>query len=343
MDIVFGKKWFQKHQSKLLWLLNTPVVKYWFRWVMRIRKHDCPINERIVEILPNNFSIYLGKEGDEYKVKTDFRTHDKYSKRLYFAFKPFWYLLHFFDWAMLDRVEELTKLSFGFSTLTAYPDTGSGSTTVNGWVARQNVDETWATIRAGAGTTSFIDDTTNNLFVGFIQTTGGYTGKFAVLRRSIFTFDTSAIGSSAAISDAVLSLYGASKYYDGIFAAADTVDIYTSTPASNNNLVNADFQELGSTSQSGSPISYTNWSTTGYNAFTFNATGRGNVSKTGISKFGSRNANYDGDNVSPSGNGDNAQYLIKTYPSGTSGTSQDPKLVVTYTTVAPNTNFLQMF
>ena len=35
--LAFDQKWFEKHQEKLLWLLNAPLIKYWFRWVLRIR------------------------------------------------------------------------------------------------------------------------------------------------------------------------------------------------------------------------------------------------------------------------------------------------------------------
>jgi len=104
--------------------------------------------------------------------------------------------------------------------------------------------------------------------------------------------------SSADISAAVLSLYGRNKTDD--LSITPNVDIYTSAPASNTALANGDFDSLGSTSQTGSPITYADFSISGYNAFTFNSTGRGNISKTGISKFGSRNANYDVANSAPS-------------------------------------------
>jgi len=61
-----------------------------------------------------------------------------------------------------------------------------------------------------------------------------------------------------------------------------------------------------------------------------NATGRGNVSLTGISKFGSRNANYDVANSAPAFTAF-ASNGIQIYFADQAGTANDPKLVVTYT------------
>ena len=138
-EIVFGTKWFEKHQQKLLWLLNTPIIRIWFRWVMCI--HEKGIINRIT---PNSTSFNVKVIGDKIQVTTDFRTHDKYSKRLYYGFKPFWYLLHFFDWAMLDRVEALTYLNFGFATLTQYPGSIGSNNPMDG-VASTARDRDWET------------------------------------------------------------------------------------------------------------------------------------------------------------------------------------------------------
>ena len=67
-----------------------------------------------------------------------------------------------------------------------------------------------------------------------------------------------------------------------------------------------------------------------YNDYTFNATGRGNLSKTAISKFAWKNANYDADNVTP---GDGT-FTMGGYSADQAGTSSDPKFVVTHTAVA---------
>ena len=329
-NIVFNSKWFEKHQRKLLWLLNTPIIKHWFRWVMRIRSFDCRKDVTIVEITPNSFTmVNRFLEDGNPELTTDFRTHDKYSKRLYFAFKPFWYLLHAFDWALMDRVEALTKLSFGFSTLTQYPCSIGTDNPVNGRVKRFNVSENWATIKAGAGNGCGYDY--NHEFDAFLYLQADTTGqdnKWTTLQRSIFCFDTSALTIDATISAAVMSLYGYSK--SDTSSNTPKIDIYTSTPANTNILVNADYGQIGTTSQTGSSITYDNWSITQYNDFTFNATGRGNISKTGISKFGAREVKYDVGASTPTWSADKYSN-IRGYMATTTGNTKSPKLVITYT------------
>jgi hypothetical protein len=151
--------------------------------------------------------------------------------------------------------------------------------------------------------------------------------------RYIALFDTSALTAAAAISAAVLSLYGDDK--GNALGCSPNIDIYTSAPASNTALVAGDFDCLGTVSQTGSPITYAAWSITGYNAFTFDATGRGNISKTGISKFGARNANYDVANTAPSWV-TNVDAYVTALNADSAGTTNDPKLVVTYTISSPS-------
>jgi len=328
-DIVFGLKWFEKHQTTLLWLLNNDLTKRWFRWVMRIRLEDCPFNEKITNIKPSNFSygekLLLTDKGLVKEITTDFRTHDKYAKRLYFAFKPLWYLMHAFDWAMLDRVEALAKLSFGFSTLTVYPASG---TAVDGKVERSGVSESWATIRAGAG--NAFD--ANPVDSQFVSIKGDVSPNYIHLKRSIFLFDTSALTAAATITAATMSLRG--NYKQNPNSDSVTINIYSSTPGSNTTLANSDYGQIGSTAQCDTAITYAGYTTSGYNDFLFNATGRGNISKTGISKFGAREATYDVGGTTPSG-GINCQPIMGGLYSGQTGTTQDPKLVITYTAPVP--------
>ena len=329
MIMVFSKQWFKKYNNTLCWFANAPVIKYWFRWLLRIH-NDIPFNVRVNRITPNSFTYDAKLKGDKIELTTDFRTHDKFSKRLYYGLKPLWYLMHFTDWAMLDRCEQLSKLSFGFSTLTFYPDASHGSTTVDGYVYAEIYGATWAQIRDGTGDGAN-DTATTGIFL-IIQRAGS-TSSWMKLTRSIFTFDTDSITSEGTISAAVLSVRGNSKenLIDAPNAAAD---VYLASPASNNALVAGDYDSLGTTSQTGSPIVYNNWQTSSYTDFTLSATGRGNISKTGISKFGIRESAYDVANSAPGyGSTNNAYLLFQGYFADQDGTSTDPKLVVTYTAV----------
>lgn len=328
MNYIFDPTWFQKHQKGLLWLLNTPVIKVWFRWVLRIRKYDCKLSERIVSLEPNNYKVYLGlfltEKGLEHKYRADFRTHNKFSKRLYYAFYPLWALFH--TWDMLVANPFAPQLNLGFDTLTVYPDAHPETSTVDGEVNRTNTGgESWSTLRAGAGTHAYPSGDYLNIIINAHST----SNNFIQLSRFISLFDTSSLTSGATISSAVLSIYV--SYKVDSLSCTPNIDVYTSNPASNTDLVTSDFANVGSTSQTGSPLAYSSITTSAYNELTLDSTGRGNINKTGISKFGIRNANYDVSGTTPSWVS-SVYSLIQFRGVETSGTSNDPKLVVTYTT-----------
>lgn len=328
MDIVFGKNWFEKYQHRLLWLLNTPIVKKWFRKVMRIKQ-----GEVINRITPSSISYGVEIEGDELRVTTDFRTHDKYSKRLYYAFRPLWYLMHTWD---LFADEFVPKLSFGFATLTVYPDAHPETTSVDGIVRNftgAGSGLSWANMRAAAGDAA--DDTATEGEY-FSWTDDASAIKWKTMRRSIFLFDTSALTAGATISAATMSLFG--KLKQDNYSATPNINIYTSTPATNTALVAGDYAQTGTTAQCDTAVTYAGFSTSAYNDFAFNATGLGNISKTAVSKFAAKNANYDVANVAPAtGSGDQATYLYG-YFADNSGTTNDPKLVITYSVVVGPAN-----
>lgn len=318
---VFCKDWFQHHQNKLLWFANTWVG----RRILRIHGDRSDVgNRKIIKILPNAITWRL----DNAHCQTEFRTHDKFAKRLYYAFKPFWYLLHALDWIALDRTEMLKQFSFGFDTLTAYPDPGAGSTTTDGGVF-QSGDDVWATIRAATGNLILANsDPTSYLVYVQINTT---PNKWIYLLRSIYTFDTSALTAPANISAAIISFYIVSAATNTLTASDWDVDVYTSTPASNNTLVAADFSQVGTVSQTGSPVLFSDIVTGAYGDFTLNATGIGNISKTGISKFATRSAKCDANGNTPTWDNVHGVAFVKSRYADYAGTSSDPKLVVTYT------------
>jgi hypothetical protein len=65
-----------------------------------------------------------------------------------------------------------------------------------------------------------------------------------------------------------------------------------------------------------------------YNAFTFNATGKGTINRAGISSYCFRNANYDvAGTVPPWTSGNSSLFLVYMADNG----SNEPQLVVTYT------------
>jgi hypothetical protein len=360
MTYLFDENWFTKHQSKLLWLLNTPLIKIWFRWVMRIRKFDCPLKKRIDGIAPNNFTfnqklvlidhiklkkgwvIYDPTNRQHKRLRnscpiekrialertTDFRTHNKYSKRLFYAFYPIWWLAH--QWDTLFANQWKPAWNLGFDTLTVYPDPHTESASVDGWVRQNYADGAapdWATIRAAAGVDAD-DDVTSGNIVEFQHNSTGVN--WVNLTRSIFLFDTSSLTAGATISATVMSIASLQRA-NAAAATNPDINIYSSNPASNTALAAGDFDSLGTTKFCDTAITYANWTPVDtYHDWTFNAAGRAAISKTSITKLGAKDYTSDAGGVDP-GNGApySESYLIG-YLADSTGTTHDPRLVVTY-------------
>lgn len=219
------------------------------------------------------------------------------------------------------------------STLTVNPADGTGGATGFGAVRCAGLDVTWASLIAQTDGTGVQQPINQGIVVGIAASET--TNKWAGLRRGFITFDTSSLGSSATITSAVLSLYGRGKGDD--LGISPNIDIYTATPANNGTFDVADFDQVGSTSQTGSPMSYASFNgSNGWNDFTLNATGIANINKTGITKFSIRNANYD---VAASAPGSWSNSATSTFTvGGTSDTGFEPKLVITYSTVVGPAN-----
>lgn len=328
---MFDKRWFEKHQKLLIWFANTFLGRY----ILRINGDRSSVgNRKIIKIVPN--AIFWKKSKYSKFHQAEFRTHDKFSKRIYYAFKPIWLLFHFWDTVFANRIAPNFNLGFD-RTLTAYPDAGSGGTTVDGFCQQSygaGSGVSWATLIAAAGnghnTTS--DDT--DLFY-IAQDTGTNTWKN--LRRTLYTLNTAPLTSVANISAATFSIKGTAKL-DNSPGITPTINLYGSTPAANNDLADGDYAQVQSTAYS-TAITYAAFDTANYNDWALNATGLAAVSKTGITKFSIRNANYDVAATPPAWDGAGEHYMDGLLADA-AGTTNDPKLVITYTLTA-STNYLK--
>lgn len=316
----FNKEWFLRNQKSLLFLCNHWLLKYWFRWILRIH-NDLKSTEKIDQLLPNTYRVKIS----ENKYRSDFRTHQKFSKRIYYAFCPLWWTAHFIDWLLLDRFELLP--SFQFSTLTVYPDAYPETDTVDGITIKTNpgVGYTWSDIHDLSG-----DSANPSIATDYAVFLRAYTNtKWETCYRGIFLFKTSSLSALATITDTTLSLNKA--YSANQLGGAGRCCVVSSNPASNTNLTFADYSSLGTTDFCNITYS-TIGSSSGYIGLTLNASGISNINKTSISKFGLRD-NWDRAN-SFTGTYNSSEYVgwgvnLADY----AGTSQDPKLVVTYTAV----------
>lgn len=218
---------------------------------------------------------------------------------------------------------------FTDATDTFYPDPDTESTSVDGWASDEQ--STWNSAHDGSGTNSSDSNGKNglNLYVG-------RNGSPYLIRRVAILFDTSALPDTATISSATLSTY-LDTHSNADNDGDDFVSVITSTPASNTAIANGDYDAIGDaiddpTEQidSGERLDLTGLSTGQYYDFDLNSTGIGNISKTGISKFGLREGHDILDNAISLSNDQFNGFLC----SGAeyTGTTRDPKLVVTYTT-----------
>lgn len=199
----------------------------------------------------------------------------------------------------------------GDPTLTVYADAGDGFIS--------NTSATYSTARSGGG--SFITDSTatsDGRVIGQRFAAGSYR-----CIQSFFSFDTSSLGAGATISAAVFSLYGAADNSATDFTAEARLRDWGGT------LADADY--VAGASLSGDALLATfatsaGWSVAGYNDFTDVAL-PANVSKTGNTRL---YVSSDRQRTNNTPVGDEA---VGAYFADNSGTTNDPKLVVTYTAV----------
>jgi hypothetical protein len=326
-EIVFGKKWFERNQKALLFLLNTPPVSNIMRKVLDIKEND-----DIVFIDPYEVCFSLGQN----KFKREFHIARKYGYRLYSRFKYVWQLFHWYDMNFANRLSPKI-LNLGFDTLTAYPDAHTETSTFDGNVPYYaSTGDTWANmIAAATGDASRMNDSSPsyNMYYAICHTP---SPKWRQLYRGIATFDTSAIGGTSTVDSATFSFWGSYKS-DSSVPWAMAVHMCSVTTASNTAISADDYGNFESTSFGN--IAYASVSITGYNDISLNASGLANINKTGISKFGSKCAN-DINATAPTFSAYEESIIqAASAEDTTANNGKDPKLVVVYTVGAPE--FLQ--
>ena len=214
-----------------------------------------------------------------------------------------------------------------FLTTDTFNPAAGTNTPVDGDVWWNNTDSLWAGMQ-GATAGNYVQTTSTSMYVCYLKASGAGSPYWSYLIRSFTLFDTSSLTASAEISSAVESLYLSSADNDPNMG--QSVYLVTTTPANTNNLVNEDFDQVGSVSQANTPL-ISALSASAYNDWTLNATGRGNISKTGITKFGFR-ISGDATNTEPSWPGGNLDNTV--IANSADNASNKPKLVVTYTTTS---------
>ena len=341
---VFSEEWFERHQDKLLFFLNEWPFRKKFRRLLCIHDRDCPAETEITHLGPNRFSygnnVVQGRGGRIWTRTTDFRTHAKFSKRLFFGLHPLWWGMHAWDAILAEKL--IPALDLGFDTLTQYPSYPV-TNTCDGITGTIDSDFTWnnRTALANAAITSFgiqfppDGPPTAPDGIGWELFTDVYSGPsplyFTCFFGPLYLFDTSSLGASASILSATETITSPSigpPYNWNFSSGLPAFTIVASNPASNTSVHNGDIATFGSVPFCDTPVpmssfaggkSPINW--------LFNSNGRLAISKTGITKTALRDTVYDIPNISPTGNPGESGFMYLTFSSFT-GQTYDPKLVV---------------
>jgi hypothetical protein len=212
---------------------------------------------------------------------------------------------------------------------TFYPDANPETTSVDGYTSR-GTNETWANKRAGA--TGGANDTAAANYLELVA--HNVADLWSTLTRVFSLFDTSSLGDLDTIDSATYEFVS----IDRTNTLSDSLSLITTTPASNTGLVDADYAQVAAVKQA-TDITFASLTVDSatYNVMTLNATGRGNISKTGVSKFGLRTTN-DADNTTPTWSSGVASSTGMASAEETLTGDKRPKLVVTHT--APPSTFV---
>src|SRR3972149_1223821 len=178
--MIFDITWFEQHQRRLLWFVNTWIGRKFFQLD---RPNRLPHRKRVIHIEPSFLTWFEGWSVNGSLVfGTNFLASDGYGLRLKKAFKPFLLVAHFLDWMLFDRY---SKLGFSFGCLT------TDFSTVSGFDGHANRTvgspyETWSELFSGVGTAV---NSTGGTAGGAISGVGN-TVKFSYNQRTMCSFHT---------------------------------------------------------------------------------------------------------------------------------------------------------
>ena len=102
--LIFSKEWFESNQKLFLKFTNTWIG----RKILKIDGNKSEVGKnKVTKIIPN---AIFWEEGQHNKA--EFRTHPKFAKRLFHAFKPVWFLVHLWDTLFANNFRPDLNLGF---------------------------------------------------------------------------------------------------------------------------------------------------------------------------------------------------------------------------------------
>jgi hypothetical protein len=311
--MVFDKEFFQRHQRVLLWFANTRVGRY----VLRIHGERSRVGKsRVSRILPHAIEW----DNPDSTKTVEIRTHDKFAKRLYYAFKPVWMLIH--AWDTLFANNYAPQYNLGFDTVTIFTQATAGTETGDAWIDHADPSDTlsFTDIRNAVGN-SLNNSDANGPFAELLSSTSA-ADKYRALFRSLFTFQVAGLGEKDVVTSAVFEAYVTLK---GANLGEDDFHLAGASPLDNSNFVATDYQRIGRTSFDSIAyddfvfIQYYTWDFTPY----YN---KNNITGLSLQLGWDINNNFTGTWV-----GGTVRTVVEGSFADTGGTSQDPRIVITYT------------
>jgi hypothetical protein len=341
--------WFVEKQRELLAMVNTDFGRDLF-----CIPKDFP---QITSIAKNYIQAFIGyAPGGRKQYITDVRVGAKWAN----VIRSKWDQYKSFERYFMSNdynvpMSPLTRYarSVVATTTTVYPDPSPTTTTVDGPITydTDGIGSGWdlahdATSAAGSLGGAFPSHVGNSNFYSAGTLYNHPSGRH-VITRAAYLFDTSSIPDTDTIDSATFSVYvtgTANDDNDG----DDFLSVVSSTPALNTDLVAADYDQIGDAIDdptegidTGNRADITGISTSAYLDFALNATGLGWVSTTGITKLGTREGHDILDNPMTN-NGGNTYNRVNIYFADQTGTTTDPKLVITHSAAPTNFNTLLM-
>lgn len=325
------RRFFTKYQRHLLYLVNTRIG----RWYFCLSEH--PKSRKFVKIEPN--ALFWRQED---QMVVEIRTANRYANRIKHSARGIIKLLKAISILGASKILRSPDFSFMASlplfagaTYTFYPDAGSpGVTTTDGVVLRTagglGAGQSWAGIVIDVGTST----TQGSSDAPVRWVADNVASQWRIIGRGIFTFDArSLLGSVLSTATFSFTLTGSPTAPADASATKRELCVVGATPATYNNLVAADYSQLGGTrfgtlafaSAVGGGV---------YNDVSLNASGRAAISFSSVFGLGTRSG-ADVDATPPTwASFDQLQYTFNMAEAG--GTSLDPKLTLVLSAVGVN-------
>lgn len=259
IDKPYDREIFEKYQTQLLFLANSKLGKLYL---------GIKDPREVVKLTQNSFHVYKGKK----KIEATFYSSPIYGRKLIWLANALK-----FGIALPFATQGIPV----FALPTFNPDANPETTSVDGY-AGNNTLSNWTTKRGAAGNVSGDADASTTPATILCTAT---VGEFDQVNRGIFLFDTSSITTANTIASATFDVYVTAK--PDTLASAASGSLVLSSPASNTAVANADYNIASWTmTVQATDLTIASLTTSARNIWTLNATGLGNISKTGISKFG---------------------------------------------------------